>query len=125
MSCGQERMPQTRPEATPMFGPYVTVQFCCFRLPVSPFEYWYAAGPAYDAGEFDHAIEILAEGLEEWPEHPRVHYNLACFHARAGHRDEAIHHLRFAAERDPVVLEFAAGDEDLDAIRDDPGFPRA
>ena len=77
-------------------------------LPVSPFEYWYAAGPAYDAGDFDRAIEILSEGLEEWPEHPRVHYNLACFHARAGHRDEAIHHLRFAAERDPVVLEFAA-----------------
>ena len=93
-------------------------------LPVSPFEYWYAAGPAYDAGDFDGAIEILSEALEEWPEHPRVHYNLACFHARAGHRDEAIRHLRFAAERDPVVLEFAAGDEDLDAIRDDPEFPR-
>jgi hypothetical protein len=93
-------------------------------LPVSPFEHWYAAGPAYDAGDFDRAIEILSEGLEEWPEHPRIHYNLACVHARAGHRDEAIRHLRFASERDPAALAFAAADEDLDAIRDDPEFPR-
>jgi len=94
-------------------------------LPVSPFEYWYAAIPAADAGDWDRAIEIVSEGLAEWPDHARIHYNLACLHARAGHRDEALHHLRFAAERDPIVLEYAASDEDLDAIRDDPEFPRA
>jgi tetratricopeptide repeat protein len=94
-------------------------------LPVSPFEYWYAAIPAADAGDWESAIEILSDGLAEWPDHPRIHYNLACFHARAGHRDEAIHHLRFAAGRDPIALEYAASDADLDAIRDDPEFPRA
>ena len=93
-------------------------------LPVSPFEYWYAAIPAADAGDWERAIEIVSEGLVEWPDHPRIHYNLACFHARAGHRDEALHHLRFAVERDPIALEYAATDEDLDAIRDDPAFPR-
>src|SRR4029079_15677965 len=42
-------------------------------LPVSPFEYWYAAGPAYDAGDFDRAIEILSEGLPDVPAPPPLH----------------------------------------------------
>ena len=94
-------------------------------LPVSPFEYWYAAIPAYEAGDYDRAIEILAEGLGEWPEHPRVHYVLACFHARAGHRDEALRHLRFAVEREPELLARGVREEDFDGLREDPGFPRA
>jgi mannose-6-phosphate isomerase-like protein (cupin superfamily) len=94
-------------------------------LPVSPFEYWYAAIPASEAGDLPRAIEILAEGLREWPEHPRIHYHLACLHARNGDREPALRHLRFAAERDPAALAHAATDPDLDAIRDDPDFPRA
>jgi hypothetical protein len=60
---------------------------------------------------------------EEWPEHPRIHYILACVHARAGDRERALHHLRFAAEREPAALEYAATESDFDAIRDDPAFP--
>jgi mannose-6-phosphate isomerase-like protein (cupin superfamily) len=93
-------------------------------LPVSPFEYWYAAIPASDAGDLERAIAIVAEGLREWPDHPRIHYHLACLHARAGHREPALHHLRIAAERDPAALEHAATDPDLDAIREDPAFSR-
>jgi tetratricopeptide (TPR) repeat protein len=93
-------------------------------LPVSPFEYWYAAVPAYEAGDWERAIAIVSEGFADWPDHPRIHYQLACFHARAGHRAEALEHLRAAAERDPAALEYAAGDDDLASIRDDPGFPR-
>ena len=92
---------------------------------MSPFEHWYAAIPASEAGDLDRAIEILAEGLREWPDHPRVHYNLACLHARAGHREQALHHLSVAAGHEPAALERAATDPDLDAIRDDPAFPRA
>jgi hypothetical protein len=93
-------------------------------LPVSPFEYWYAAIPASDAGDLERAIAILAEGLREWPDHPRIRYHLACLHARAGHLEPALRHLRIAAERDPAALEHAATDPDLDAVRDDPAFPR-
>jgi tetratricopeptide (TPR) repeat protein len=92
-------------------------------LPVSPFEYWYAANPAYEAGDWQRAIEILSEGLNEWPDHPRIHYILACFHARAGERDKALHHLNVAAERDEVALEYAATEPDFDGLRDDPDFP--
>ena len=27
-------------------------------LPTSPFEYWFAAEPAYKAGDYDRAVEI-------------------------------------------------------------------
>jgi mannose-6-phosphate isomerase-like protein (cupin superfamily) len=93
-------------------------------LPVSPFEYWYAAVPAYEAGDWAHAIEIVSEALDEWPDHPRIHYQLACFHARAGDREQALHHLRFSAERDRAALEYAATDPDFDGLRDDPDFPK-
>ena len=93
-------------------------------LPVSPFEYWYAAVPAAETGDFERAIEILSEGLRDWPDHPRIHYNLACYHARAGDSERALEHLRVAAEHDPQMLEYAATDPDLDAVRADPRFPR-
>jgi mannose-6-phosphate isomerase-like protein (cupin superfamily) len=92
-------------------------------LPVSPFEYWYAAEPAYEAGDWARAIEIASEGLEEWPEHPQIHYQLACYHARAGDREQALHHLHVAAEAEPDALKHAVTDPDFDGLRDDPTFP--
>ena len=42
-------------------------------MPPSPFEYWYSAIPAAEAGDFERAYAIVAEGLEylaESREHP-------------------------------------------------------
>ena len=50
-------------------------------LPASPFEHYYAAQPAYDAGDYDRAVEIASAGLADWPDHPLIHYQLACYHA--------------------------------------------
>lgn len=92
--------------------------------PRSAFEYWYAAQPAYDAGEYERAIEIASEGLTDWPEHPLLRYQLACFCSLAGRQDEAIEHLRAAlAGDDPRVRDWAASDSDLDPIRDLPSYP--
>ena len=63
-------------------------------LPVSPFEYWYAAVPAQEAGDYDGAFEIAAEGLKDWPDHGTLHYALACYRALSGRHDEALSHLR-------------------------------
>lgn len=52
-------------------------------LPVSPYEHWYAAQPAYEAGDYARAVAIASEGLADWPEHPSLHYQLACYEARA------------------------------------------
>src|SRR3954453_2258282 len=91
--------------------------------PISPFEYWYAATPAYEAGDYARAYEIAAAGLAEHPENGSPDYNLACYAALAGDRDAALRHLRVAVERDPRTREWAHGDTDLDPVRDDPGFP--
>jgi len=93
-------------------------------LPPAPYEYWYAAEPHYLAGEYDRGIEILNEGLEHHPDASGLNYQLACYHALAGNRDDATRHLRVALEHsDGRIAGWAAEDADLDSIRDDPGFP--
>jgi len=92
-------------------------------LPVSPFEHWYAAEPAYLAGDYRRAAEIASAGLADWPEHAALHYQLACYRALAGEREQALEHLRRAVAADARVREWAATDDDLDAIRDDPAWP--
>jgi tetratricopeptide (TPR) repeat protein len=92
-------------------------------LPVSPFEYWYAAQAPYSRGDYDEAVAVASEGLADYPEHPTLHYQLACYNALAGHPDEALEHLRIAKAGNPQVLEWANDDADLDSIRDDPRYP--
>ena len=92
-------------------------------LPVSPFEYWYAAIPAQEAGDYDGAYEIAAAGLKDWPDHGTLHYALACYRALAGRHEEARSHLSAAFEHDPRTRKWAAEDADLAELRDQPGFP--
>jgi len=91
-------------------------------LPPSAFEYWYAAEPAYRAGDYARAIAVASEGLEHHPTHCPLNYELARFHALAGHREQALEHLRLAAVN-PRWTEWAADDDDLDSIRSHPDFP--
>lgn len=92
-------------------------------FPVSPWEYYFATAPAREREDWDEAIRIAAEGLEAHPGHAYVHYELACLHARAGHREEALDHLARAVEADPKTRDYAAKDEELDSLRADPRFP--
>jgi tetratricopeptide (TPR) repeat protein len=85
-------------------------------MPPSPFEYWYAAQPAYDAGDYERAIAIASEGLAHYPEHGGLNYQLACFHALGGDTDEAARHLRIAFEADPRTRAWAEDDHDLDGV---------
>ena len=94
-------------------------------LHVSPFEYWFVAEEPNRRGDYRRAIEIASEGLEEWPDHPRIHYHLACYHALAGDRDEALAHLESACKGDSRLAEWAREDEDFDSIRDDARFKAA
>jgi hypothetical protein len=93
-------------------------------LPVAAYEHWYAAEPHYLAGDYSRGIPILEEGLADHPGNPGLNYQLACYHALAGNRDEAVAHLRTAlAGSDGRVAGWAAGDADLDPIRNHPDFP--
>ena len=89
----------------------------------SPWEYYFSAVPAAQAGDPAHAYEIAADGLAEHPDHPTLHYNLACYAALAGKADLALEHLARAVEADPQARSSAATDTDLDSIRSDPRFP--
>jgi mannose-6-phosphate isomerase-like protein (cupin superfamily) len=86
--------------------------------PGSAWEHYYAAQPAYDAGDYDRAVAIASEGLADWPDHGPLNYQLACFHARAGRLDEARAHLEIAYANDERTREWAVEDEDLAALRD-------
>jgi tetratricopeptide (TPR) repeat protein len=92
---------------------------------VSPWEHYFAAIPYAKAEDWERAVEIVSEGLERYGDNPSLLYNLACFEAQAGRREDALEHLRQAAEIEPVkVREWASEDSDLDSIRDDPAFPK-
>jgi len=86
-------------------------------LPPSPFEFWYAAQPAYDAGDYAQAIEIASAGLEHHPRHGSLHYQLACYHALAGATGSAREHLEIAFAEDPRTRAWAAEDPDLASVR--------
>jgi tetratricopeptide (TPR) repeat protein len=91
-------------------------------LPVSPYEHWYAAQPFYDSGDYAQAVAVASEGLADWPGHPSLHYQLACYEALGGNREKAIEHLKIAYANNPETREWASDDEDLDSIRDDPAL---
>jgi tetratricopeptide (TPR) repeat protein len=91
--------------------------------PPSPFEYWYLAEPAYRAGEYDRAYELASEGLEHHADNGPLHYQLGCYRALAGRREEALEHLRRALELSPEkVRRWAADDSDIDSVRSDLGL---
>jgi hypothetical protein len=91
---------------------------------VSPWETSTAAADLAARGDPGAAVELMTEALAEHPGKPAVLYNLACFEALADRREAALEHLAQAAEIAPDdVRGWAAGDEDLDSLRDDPGFP--
>jgi tetratricopeptide (TPR) repeat protein len=92
---------------------------------VSAWEAMFASVPAARAENWDEAIRIHVEALEELPEHPALLYNLACMEARGGRHLDALLHLQRAVELDPKVAEWATKDSDFAAIRSEPGFPAA
>jgi tetratricopeptide (TPR) repeat protein len=87
--------------------------------PPSPFEYWYLAGPYAENGEPEKAYVIAAEALQHYPDNPGLHYNLACYAALAGRREDALRHIKIAFDGRPEAREWAREDPDLDSIRSD------
>jgi tetratricopeptide (TPR) repeat protein len=95
------------------------------ELPISPFEFWFVAEQPYNAGDYSQAIEIVSSGLQQWPDHPTMLYQLACYYALAGDREQALDHFERACARSPEAKVWQADDSDLDAIRDDRRFTAA
>lgn len=85
-------------------------------------ELWAPLHPLYQAGKYAEAADRGRAVADAHPEYAGVLYNLACCESLAGRTDDAIEHLRRALERSERFRTFAAGDTDLDPIRDEPAF---
>jgi len=86
------------------------------------FELWAPLQPLYQEGRYDEAADKAAPLADAHPEYPGLAYNTACVESLAGRPDQAIEHLRRAIEGSDRFREFAAGDTDLEAIREEPAF---
>jgi tetratricopeptide (TPR) repeat protein len=83
---------------------------------------WDALRPLYEAGEYAEVADRARELIEAHPENAQLLYNVACCESLAGRTAEAIEHLRAAIDLHGDLGSLAAGDSDLDAIRDEPAF---
>ena len=79
---------------------------------------------AYNAGDYELALEKQLVVVEKQPENPVAHFNVGCFAARAGHADQAIEALERAIVINDGVKELIATDEDLDSLREDERFQK-
>lgn len=89
---------------------------------VSGWELWHPLRTLHEAGELDELIVRLRALVAEEHRYGLLFYNLACFESLTGQKDEALAHLRRAFEVSGRMREYAEGDSDLDALRDDPEF---
>jgi tetratricopeptide (TPR) repeat protein len=90
---------------------------------VSNWELFFPALPHMREGRYDEARRILEEALAE-KDAAVIHYQLACTEALAGDRERALQELQTAVEMEDRFRGYAATDDDLAPIRDDPRFPR-
>jgi tetratricopeptide (TPR) repeat protein len=90
---------------------------------VSPWEYVFAAANPIREQRYDEAMATIAAGLEQYPNHPSILYNLACVESLAGRTGDALDHLNAAVAADPRLAKSAVRDPDFDPIRGEPGFP--
>jgi quercetin dioxygenase-like cupin family protein len=89
----------------------------------SGWEWGAVAFARLNAGDEEEGRRVLEEGIAREPEHWAAQYALACFEARTGRTEEALAALGRAVEAEPDrVRPFAAADEDLASLRDDPRF---
>jgi tetratricopeptide (TPR) repeat protein len=81
-------------------------------------EFW----PLYEAKDYEGALAVEEQALEEYPGNALAHYNIACMSSLLGRTDDALDHLAAALDGYPDYVENARKDKDFEPIRDDPRF---
>ncbi len=95
---------------------------------IEPDEFWpwlYLGHAQRDLEDYEAAIEATENALNVEigeKEYNLAYYNLACYHALLGRKQEAMDYLKTALENDEELREYAREDADLDLLRDEPGF---
>jgi mannose-6-phosphate isomerase-like protein (cupin superfamily) len=79
----------------------------------------------YRDGDYAAAADAYQAALQKHPDSGIMLYNLACCEALLERRGAALDHLARSLAIRPALRDYCQSDSDLDAIRDDPGFPAA
>jgi quercetin dioxygenase-like cupin family protein len=79
----------------------------------------------FEQGDYEGARDLLITAMDEYEDRDALLYNLACAEALLGRPDEALAHLRESVADRPDLAEAALTDEDLESLRDLPGFAEA
>jgi tetratricopeptide (TPR) repeat protein len=90
----------------------------------SPYDAMSEFNPSYVAKDYERALAVLNEVLDEYPGNPGITYNVACMEALLGRKDDAFGHLRYAVAEWPRAKELAADDDDFVSLRDDEEFQK-
>jgi len=77
---------------------------------------------AYRGGDFKKALALVEQAHDIAPKNSIVLYNLACFNALLGNRDEALTWLEKAVKGGFYAPRKIASDSDLDSLRDEPKY---
>lgn len=80
--------------------------------------------PHYEAKDYEAALSIAEQVLEEYPGNGLAFYNIACMESLLGRKEDALAHLGSALEAAPPLVENARTDEDLAPLRDDSRFQK-
>jgi tetratricopeptide (TPR) repeat protein len=83
-------------------------------------EFW----PLYKAKDYEGALAVARQALDEYPGNALALYNIACMSSLLGSTDEALDTLRAALGAHPDFVENAREDEDFVALRDDQRFQK-
>lgn len=80
---------------------------------------------AYAAGDYEKALELVRQAHQLAADDSIVLYNLACFSALVGRKDEALEWLERAVEAGFYAPRKITQDSDLRSLRDEPRFEAA
>jgi len=75
-------------------------------------------------GDLQKAAEVLREAIRRFPDQAVLHYDLACYLALLGRKEEALKELEIALQRKPNLKALAQKDDDLRSLQGDPRFEK-
>jgi tetratricopeptide (TPR) repeat protein len=78
--------------------------------------------PHYEAKDYEAALRVTEQVLDEYPGNGLAYFNIACMESLLGRKEDALAHLRDALDAAPELVENARTDDDFASIRDDVRF---
>jgi tetratricopeptide (TPR) repeat protein len=78
--------------------------------------------PHYQAKDYEAALRVAEQVLEEYPGNGLALFNVACMESLLDRKEEALAHLGAALEAAPALVEQARTDEDFAPLRGEPRF---